>query len=37
MDLVGLAGGPVRPPLADLGPAERGRIATLLREGGVLD
>lgn len=37
MDLVGLAGGPVRPPLADLGAAERERIAGLLREGGVLD
>ena len=37
MDLVGLAGGPVRPPLADLGPADRARIATLLKEGGVLD
>jgi 4-hydroxy-2-oxoglutarate aldolase len=37
MDLVGLAGGPVRPPLADLGPADRERIAAVLRESGVLD
>lgn len=37
MDLVGMAGGPVRPPLVDLPPAERERVAALLREGGVLD
>ena len=37
MDLVGRVGGPVRPPLADLGPADRARVATLLKEGGVLD
>jgi 4-hydroxy-2-oxoglutarate aldolase len=37
LELVGLAGGPVRPPLADLGPADRQRIAALLKDGGVLD
>jgi 4-hydroxy-2-oxoglutarate aldolase len=37
MDLMGRSGGPVRPPLADLGTAERGRIAALLKEGGLLD
>jgi 4-hydroxy-2-oxoglutarate aldolase len=30
MDLVGLEGGPVRPPLAPLAPADRERIATLV-------
>jgi len=30
MDLVGLEGGPVRPPLAPLAPADRERMATLL-------
>jgi 4-hydroxy-2-oxoglutarate aldolase len=37
MDLVGLTGGPVRPPLAELGPSERKRVAGLLKDGGVLD
>jgi 4-hydroxy-2-oxoglutarate aldolase len=37
MDLVGLSGGPVRSPLADLGAAERDRVAAVLREAGVLD
>lgn len=32
MDLVGLAGGPVRPPLADLCPRDRERVAALLAE-----
>jgi 4-hydroxy-2-oxoglutarate aldolase len=35
MDVVGRQGGVVRPPLADLGPADRQHIATLLRNGGV--
>jgi 4-hydroxy-2-oxoglutarate aldolase len=35
MDLIGLAGGPVRPPLADLGPRERERVARLLANAGV--
>ncbi|HET7039189.1 MAG TPA: dihydrodipicolinate synthase family protein [Gemmatimonadales bacterium] len=37
MDLVGRPGGPVRPPLADLGAGERERVAAVLRESGVLD
>jgi 4-hydroxy-2-oxoglutarate aldolase len=37
MDLVGLAGGPVRSPLTDLGAGDRQRIAALLKDGGVLD
>lgn len=36
MDLVGRHGGAVRPPLADLGPADREEVAALLRAGGVL-
>jgi len=35
MDLVGLAGGPVRPPLMDLGSGERDVVAGLLRDAGV--
>jgi 4-hydroxy-2-oxoglutarate aldolase len=35
MDLAGLVGGPVRPPLADLGPGERDAVAVLLRNAGV--
>lgn len=37
MDLVGLAGGPVRAPLMDLAAVERDRVAAVLRDGGVLD
>lgn len=36
MDAAGLAGGPVRPPLSDLGPKERGRVRTLLETAGVV-
>jgi 4-hydroxy-2-oxoglutarate aldolase len=36
MDLVGLVGGPVRPPLMDLGSAERDVVAALLREAGLI-
>lgn len=36
MDLVGLAGGPVRAPLSDLGDKERSRIADLLGTAGLL-
>ncbi|NIN09894.1 MAG: 4-hydroxy-tetrahydrodipicolinate synthase, partial [Gemmatimonadales bacterium] len=32
MDLVGLAGGPVRPPLTDLASRERKSLAALLQE-----
>jgi len=35
LDIVGRAGGPVRPPLADLGTADRSRIAAALHAGGV--
>jgi 4-hydroxy-2-oxoglutarate aldolase len=35
LDAVGRAGGPVRPPLADLGPADRDRVGAALRSGGV--
>lgn len=35
MDLVGLKGGPVRPPLADLGERERARVAVLLNSVGL--
>jgi 4-hydroxy-2-oxoglutarate aldolase len=35
MDCVGLVGGPVRPPLVDLGRAERNAVAALLRDAGV--
>jgi len=35
MDVVGLAGGPVRPPLADIGPREREQIAQLLSSAGL--
>jgi 4-hydroxy-2-oxoglutarate aldolase len=35
MDLAGLVGGPVRPPLMDLGSAERGAVAALLKDAGV--
>ena len=35
LDLVGLAGGPVRPPLLALRPAARERIAELLRTAGL--
>jgi 4-hydroxy-2-oxoglutarate aldolase len=35
MDLVGLVGGPVRPPLMDLGPGDRDAVAALLRAAGV--
>jgi len=35
MDLVGRPGGPVRPPLADLGRAERARIGAALLASGV--
>jgi dihydrodipicolinate synthase/N-acetylneuraminate lyase len=36
MDIVGLAGGPVRPPLADLSAQERKRVEGLLREAELL-
>lgn len=36
MDAVGLCGGPVRGPLQDLPARERARVATLLREAGLL-
>lgn len=36
MDLVGLAGGPVRSPLSDLNEKERSRVAELLRRAGLL-
>jgi dihydrodipicolinate synthase/N-acetylneuraminate lyase len=35
LDAVGRSGGPVRPPLADLGATDRKRIAAALRAGGV--
>lgn len=35
MDVVGLAGGPVRPPLLDLGERERARVAMLLNGVGL--
>jgi dihydrodipicolinate synthase/N-acetylneuraminate lyase len=35
MDVAGLTGGPVRPPLQDLGSRERARLADLLREAGI--
>jgi 4-hydroxy-2-oxoglutarate aldolase len=35
LDAVGRAGGPVRPPLADLGANDRDRVAAALRAGGV--
>lgn len=35
LDAVGRAGGPVRPPLADLGATDRARIVKALRTGGV--
>ena len=35
MDLVGLAGGPPRPPLAELGDRERARVAHLLSSVGL--
>ncbi|HXV85531.1 MAG TPA: dihydrodipicolinate synthase family protein [Gemmatimonadales bacterium] len=35
MDLVGLAGGPVRPPLGDLGPKDREQVAQALTAAGV--
>ncbi|HEY2825888.1 MAG TPA: dihydrodipicolinate synthase family protein [Gemmatimonadales bacterium] len=35
VDLAGLAGGPVRAPLKDLGSKERARLATMLAEAGV--
>jgi 4-hydroxy-2-oxoglutarate aldolase len=35
MDAVGLAGGPVRPPLEDLPARERARVAELLRAAGL--
>jgi 4-hydroxy-2-oxoglutarate aldolase len=35
LDAVGRAGGPVRPPLVDLGASDRARIAAALRAGGV--
>ncbi len=35
MDLVGLTGGPVRPPLLDLASGERDAVAALLRDAGV--
>jgi 4-hydroxy-2-oxoglutarate aldolase len=35
LDVVGRVGGPVRPPLADVGPADRKRIAEALHAGGV--
>jgi len=31
MDVVGLYGGPVRPPLAPLTPADRERVSALVR------
>jgi dihydrodipicolinate synthase/N-acetylneuraminate lyase len=36
MDLVGFAGGPVRPPLADLAPRDREKARTLLDQAGLL-
>jgi 4-hydroxy-2-oxoglutarate aldolase len=36
VDIVGLAGGPVRSPLKDLAPKDRTRITQLLSEAGVL-
>ena len=35
MDVAGLTGGPVRPPLQDLGSRERARLADMLREAGI--
>ena len=35
LDIVGRAGGPVRPPLANLGASDRDRIATTLKASGV--
>jgi 4-hydroxy-2-oxoglutarate aldolase len=35
MDVAGLTGGPVRPPLQDLGTRERARVAEMLRGAGV--
>ena len=35
MDVVGLTGGPVRPPLQDLSSRERSRIADMLRNAGL--
>ncbi|MBI3983276.1 MAG: dihydrodipicolinate synthase family protein [Gemmatimonadetes bacterium] len=35
MDLIGLAGGPARPPLADVGAKEREHVAQLLGDAGV--
>jgi 4-hydroxy-2-oxoglutarate aldolase len=35
LDVVGRAGGPVRPPLADLGDHDRSRVAAALRTGGL--
>jgi dihydrodipicolinate synthase/N-acetylneuraminate lyase len=35
VETVGLPGGPVRPPLTDLGDRDRARVARLLREAGV--
>lgn len=35
MDLVGLAGGPVRPPLADLDPRQRKRLADVLAKAHI--
>jgi 4-hydroxy-2-oxoglutarate aldolase len=37
MDLVGLAGGPVRAPLSDLGDRERDRVEVIVRQAGLLD
>ncbi len=34
-DIVGLAGGPVRPPLRDLDDRDRGKVAGLLRRAGL--
>ena len=36
MDLVGLAGGPVRGPLAEIGTRERGEVSALLARAGLL-
>jgi 4-hydroxy-2-oxoglutarate aldolase len=36
MDLVGYAGGPVRPPLADVAPRDREKARTLLDQAGLL-
>jgi dihydrodipicolinate synthase/N-acetylneuraminate lyase len=36
MELIGLAGGPVRPPRVDLTAVERGEIETELQRLGIL-